>query len=209
MDAGLIPVKRLDGAKRRLAPALDSRQRRALAEALLEDALELCATVDFLDWWMVSDDREVLERAARSGLSVVNDLDGDLNRALERAIEAIGARRSVTIVPCDVPLARRSDLEDLIDTGATSDVVLVPSAGDGGTNGLYLSPPSVLAPRYGPASMAAHLSAAHSQKLRVSVLDLPSLAKDIDSLDDLEEFMKDERASDTAAGRLLTSLARH
>ena len=208
MDAGLIPVKRLDRAKERLSAVLDAPARRRLAEALLADALELCRRADFLRWWVVSDDPQVLRRATAAGVAVVGDGGGGLNPALAGALEAVAAAgaRSTTIVPCDVPLARPGDIEDLVDTGATSDVVVTPSTNDGGTNALFLSPPGVLAPCFGPGSLRAHLAAADDVGLRASLLPLPRLALDLDTADDLRAFRALPDASLTHAGRVLESL---
>ncbi|MDQ3646452.1 MAG: hypothetical protein M3345_05885, partial [Actinomycetota bacterium] len=81
-------------------------------------------------------------------------------------------------------------LEDLLDTGATSDVVLVPSTRDGGTNALYLSPPDVITPRFGPASLQAHLALAERLKLRCALLDLPRMALDLDTIEDAGELLE-------------------
>lgn len=191
MDAALLPVKRLDRAKGRLADIFDAEERASVARALFEDALDLCAATPWLTWWVVSDDPEVLGVAAARGLRTVEDQGSGLNDALALAVKVLldEAANSVTIVPSDIPLAYEEDLRDIVDTGATSDVVVVPSEGDGGTNGLYLSPPDLLAPRFGPASLNAHYDAAASLKLRCSILALPRLALDIDTLADVDAFL--------------------
>ena len=192
MDAGLLPVKRLDQAKIRLSNHFDPSQRGALSRAMLEDALHLCKSVDFLRWWVVSDDDEVLETAAAHGLEGLKDSGRGLNAAVKQGIstaQTAGAA-SVSIVPSDVPLATREDLEDLLDTGATSDVVVVPSRSDGGTNGLYLAPPDALEPRFGIWSLRAHLDMAERLSLRCSVLNLPRLALDLDTVDDVDELLR-------------------
>ncbi|MDQ4065796.1 MAG: 2-phospho-L-lactate guanylyltransferase, partial [Actinomycetota bacterium] len=187
MDAGLLPVKSLHTAKSRLAESYGESGRRALAVALLRDAFELMSSTDFLAWWVVSDDGDVLADATTRGFHAVRDPGTGLNDALQAGIEAIvrSGADSVTVVPADVPLAWAGDLRDLIDTGATSDVVVVPS-GDGGTNGLYLSPPTVMTPAFGPDSFRAHLSAAADLRLRCSILSLARLELDIDSAADVD-----------------------
>lgn len=191
MDAGLLPVKRLDRAKARLAGSFDPDQRARVALALFEDALGLCSATTWLQWLVVSDDDGVLALAARQGLATLRDEGTGLNDALAMAIATLSARgaRSVTVVPSDIPLAYEEDLRDLLDTGATSDVVVVPSEGDGGTNALYLSPPGLLEPRFGPASLKAHVDAAAERRLRCSILALPRLALDIDTIEDVDAFL--------------------
>jgi 2-phospho-L-lactate guanylyltransferase len=97
--------------------------------------------------------------------------------------------RSVTILPSDTPLARRSDLHDILDTGATSDLVVVPSRADGGTNALYMSPANLMEPQFGAGSLAAHVREAQERKLRCSILSLERVELDIDTIEDVDAFL--------------------
>ncbi|MGH2748569.1 MAG: 2-phospho-L-lactate guanylyltransferase [Actinomycetota bacterium] len=200
MNAGLLPVRRFQDAKQRLAPDFDPPARAEIARALFADALELCARVDFLRWWVVSDDADVLAVAAERGHDTVRDDGTGLNEAVALAVADIVARGadSIAIVPSDVPLARPPDIQDLVDTGATSDVVLVPSGEDSGTNGLCLRPPDVISPRFGPASLAAHALAAAERGLRCSLLPLERLALDIDTIADVDAFLRRSEEGTTA-----------
>ena len=186
VDAALLPVKRLREAKQRLAAELSDDQRIELCRALLTDALDRCEQAGFLRWWVITDDPQVEAEASRRGLEVVADPGEGLNAALGAGItaaEGAGAT-SVTILPVDVPIATAEDVRDLVDTGATSDVVVAPARVDGGTNGLFLRPPDALRPRFGPASLRAHVADAEAAGLRCSILHLPSLALDVDTLED-------------------------
>jgi 2-phospho-L-lactate guanylyltransferase len=199
MDAGLIPVKRLDGAKARLGNRFDAAGRHRIATALLNDSLALCASTDFLKWWIVSDDSEVVAHAGEHGIEVLPDPGDGLNAALSFGARALAERgaSSVTIVPSDIPLARPSDLEDILDTGATSPMVVVPSERDGGTNGLYLRPPQLTEPRFGPASLQAHLDSAQTLGIRCSILSLPRLALDLDTDDDVDAILERSEGGNT------------
>jgi 2-phospho-L-lactate guanylyltransferase len=201
VDAGILPVKTLSVAKERLATHFDQADRLAIARALLEDALELCARTSWLQWWVVSPDRSVLDAAARRGLRVVQDAGRGLNHALGatmRALAEAGAE-STTVVPVDVPLGAPTDVMDLVDTGATSDVVVVPARRDGGTNGLHMRPPGLLATRFGPRSLQAHVNLAAAEGLRCSILSLPRLALDLDTIEDVDEMINRGEGSRTAA----------
>ena len=208
MDAGILPVKSLADAKTRLRATYGEDGRAEIARALLSDALALCAATDLLKWWVVSDDPGVLTTAEEAELATIRDPGPDLNAALRAAIDAAtsAGADSVTIVPTDVPLAWRGDIEDVLDTGATSDVVLVPS-GDGGTNCLYLGPPNALEPRFGSGSLAAHLAAAERAGLRCALLNLPRLQLDIDTADDATALLERPRHDETNTGRVLARLA--
>jgi 2-phospho-L-lactate/phosphoenolpyruvate guanylyltransferase len=200
MEAGIVPVKRLDQAKSRLADAYGHAQRAAIARALMEDALELCRRVDYLTWFVVSDDQSVIDLAEARGLVAVRDAGAGLNQALLLAMDEVlgqGAR-SVTIIPADVPLTAPEDIADLIDTGATSDVVLVPSGPDGGTNGLYMRPPGLIHPSFGVGSLGAHAESARVRSLRCSILGLPRMELDIDTPDDVDALLATGSTSRTA-----------
>src|SRR5918992_1863689 len=67
VNAGLLPVKRLDRAKARLGSHFGETRRELIARALFADALSLCTETDFLEWWVVSDDDEVLSKAREAG----------------------------------------------------------------------------------------------------------------------------------------------
>jgi 2-phospho-L-lactate/phosphoenolpyruvate guanylyltransferase len=208
MDAGLLPVKRLDRAKGRLSGWLDPAERTALARALFDDALDLCSSAPWLRWWVVSDDEDVRKIAAGRGFETVADEGTGLNDALKLAISAIvrDGAETVTVIPSDVPLAYQEDIRDLVDTGATSDIVVVPSDDDGGTNGLFLSPPDLIDPRFGSASLKAHVDAAADRGLRCSILALPRLALDIDTIGDVDAFLERPAHAPSHARDLLTRL---
>ena len=206
MNAGILPVKKPSRAKTRLGRDLGDGRREAVARALLDDALGLLAAGDFLDWWVVSDDPEVLDRARSDGYAALDDPAGGLNAALELALAATATQgaASALIVPADVPLATPGDVGQICDTGETSEVVLVPSRRDGGTNALYLRPPDLLTPRFGTGSLEAHVRSAERARLRCSVIDLPRLALDIDTIEDARELVRLDEATRSATGALLS-----
>ena len=201
MDAGILPVKRLDRAKRRLGAGFDDDARMAIAGVLLERAFAVLGGSDFLRWWVVTDDDSVDEGARRRGFGVVRDRGVGLNAALRIGIRDVvrAGAASVTIVPADLPLAEPEDLMDLVDTGATSDVVVVPARTGGGTNALYLRPPALIEPSFGPGSLAAHVRAAEERGARCSILPLPRMELDIDTPEDLELLMEGSGGVATAA----------
>lgn len=207
-DAGLLPVKPLRAAKSRLAPHFDASERTQIARALVHDALELCASSDFLQWSVLSADDEVLAAATDRGLGTFVDEQQGLNAALAAAVAHIRATGagSVTIVPADVPLAWRGDLADILDTGATSDVVVVPSRRDGGTNALYMSPPGAIEPQFGAGSLVAHVRLAERLGLRCSLLTLARVELDIDTIQDIDAFLDARRPASTRTADVLTAL---
>ena len=209
MDAGILPVKRLDEAKQRLAEHFNEEGRAEIARALLEDALNLCRlTSGFLTWWVISPDREVLELARTYGCFGITDNAATLNQALAYASQVVAGEGadSATIIPSDAPLAYTGDLRALLDTGETSEIVLVPSGKDGGTNGLYMRPPALLEPRFGPQSLHAHMSLASRLGHRCSVLVLSRLGLDIDTIEDVDEFLAHDKVGNSKTAEVLKRL---
>ena len=208
MDAALVPVKALARAKSRLAGHFAPNERLAVARALLEDTFTLAESASFLSWWIVSPDPVVEELARSRGVATAPDPGRGLNPALDAGIATLVAEgaTSVSIIPCDVPLAWSGDLHDLLDTGATSDVVVVPSGTDGGTNALYLSPPDVLAPHFGEGSLKAHLEEAEARRARCSILALDRLALDIDTIEDVDAFLARPNRFPSKTGEVLERL---
>ncbi|MGH2786579.1 MAG: 2-phospho-L-lactate guanylyltransferase [Actinomycetota bacterium] len=210
-DAGLLPVKELSRAKSRLGRHFADEDREEIARALLHDALELCASSDFLRWSVLSADDEVLLAAADRGLGVIPEKTAGLNAGIAGAVAQIVAEgpASLTIVHADIPLAWRGDLVDILDTGATSDIVVVPSRRDGGTNALYMQPAGAIEPQFGAGSLMAHVRLAERLGLRCSMLSLPRVALDIDTLDDVDAFLDARRPAPTRTAEVLTRLRSH
>lgn len=207
MDAGLLPVKRLDEAKQRLLPHVTEDDRVTIARALFEDALDLCASFPVIEWWVLSDDDEVRSAAKARGFSLAVDDGKGLNTALESGIRTVteAGAGSVMIIPTDVPLAWAGDLQDIADTGATSSIVVVPSR-DGGTNALYLSPGDVIKPSFGEFSFKAHLAEAERLGIRCSMLALPRLELDIDTIEDVDAYLARPKPAETRTATLLAQI---
>jgi 2-phospho-L-lactate guanylyltransferase len=101
-----------------------------------------------------------------------------------------------------VPLAWAGDLQDIADTGATSDVVVVPSR-DGGTNALYMSPGDLMEPLFGEHSFKAHLHAAEELGKRCTILALARLELDIDTIEDVDAFLARPKVAETRSSVVL------
>jgi 2-phospho-L-lactate guanylyltransferase len=206
MDAGILPVKRLDAAKSRLDAYFDLPQRRELARAMVEDALDLCSDAPFLRWHVLTADATARSLARERGLETIEDPpEAGLNAALRHAIDRLRGAESVTIIPADAPLATPSELQDILDTGSTSDVVVVPADRDAGTNGLFLSPPDLTEPRFGESSFRAYVKWAEEAQVRCSILPLDGFSLDVDTIEDVEKVVA-EASSETRTVRLLRRL---
>jgi len=232
MNAVLIPVRSMTGAKNRLAADFDEDARTRLTLAMLADmvtAARSARTVDAV--YVVSADAALLERARRMGARTLaetphastpdprqptireveraddgTEVRGGLNRAVFRAARALAARgvaRLLTI-PGDVPLITPGEIDDVFAATASARVVIVPSASGSGTNGLLTAPPGVIAPHFEGESFAAHVRACQAAALVHAVRPTPGFALDIDTLDDLRVLARSR--ADRESARVATAL---
>lgn len=185
----VVPVKLRAQAKQRLSDVLSPLQRRELAAAMCLDVFDELRSTKALDGVVVvTSDPDVLVEALSRGFQVVAD-PGDLNSAVASGVRVID-RGCALVLPCDLPLLNRSELEDLISLGSSGAAVIVPDRGGGGTNAL-LYPISVpLAPSFGQGSFRRHLDIACSQGLEVLRRDYPGIGFDIDTSQDLKDLFQ-------------------
>jgi 2-phospho-L-lactate/phosphoenolpyruvate guanylyltransferase len=185
----VLPVKRFDAAKTRLAADLPVPRRIALAGAMAADVLDALRAVAGLDdVIVVSGEPAMVELAAAAGARVLGDDDGGHSQAAAAgaaAAAAAGADR-VLLVPGDCPALDPQEIAGLLAAGpAAPSVVVVPDRHGTGTNALLLDGPAVIAPAFGPGSHARHLALARAAGADGVTREVPSLAFDVDTADDL------------------------
>jgi 2-phospho-L-lactate guanylyltransferase len=182
VDSILIPVKRLDRAKLRLASSLFPEDRRRLGLAMLADVLR--ATEDWPSRFIVTSDTEAEALSLAFGCSLIPDLGGGLNQAIGHGTAAAvrAGSQKLLVLAADLPLVRREDIAAMF--AMEEQVVIVPS-GDGGTNAILRWPPAVIASRFGPRSAAAHQALGRAAGVPTRTVSFPSLHLDIDRYADL------------------------
>lgn len=196
--AAVVPVKRLDLAKGRLADLLTPAERRGLARAMLEDVLDaLAATRALTHRFVVSDDPEVGALAADRDVERIADPGTGLNDAVRRGAGVAAERATdLLVVHGDLPLARAADFDALLaahETGAG--VTLAPDHADDGTNCLTLRSGAFAAPlqtfpfAFGRASFGAHVGAAGELGLTPTIVRRPGLARDVDRPEDVAAIL--------------------
>lgn len=205
----VVPVKQLARAKQRLSGLLGPEQRRLLCDAMLDDVLAaLAAARGLAGILVVSSDPAARMLAMRHGARLLDDTDQGLNAAVAHAAGVLAAEgaAAMLVIHGDAPLATADEIEALIAAHAAGHAVALAADRRGdGTNALLCAPPDTMTFHYGPGSFAAHREAARAAGHEPAVLDLPGLALDIDTADDLALFA--ERANAGAAYRLLVGQA--
>jgi 2-phospho-L-lactate guanylyltransferase len=177
------------GAKRRLAP-MGGRERAELALAMLGDVLAACLAVG--ETTVVTADDAAVELAEELGAATLPDPGGGQGTAVAAALGS----GTTLVVNADLPCATPHDVRQLARAIPNGGLALV-EAEDGTTNALGLSSPDLFAPVYGPGSARRFRLLAPAA---ISVL-LPNLARDVDTLEDLE------RVQLTAGPRTQAALA--
>lgn len=181
----VLPIKRLDAAKQRLAASLDETRRRALAEAMVADVLEAIGKARGVDRLIVvSGDPIAQELANDAGAEVVPDPEdaGHVEAAqagIARA-EVEGAER-VVLLAGDCPLLDPRELDRLLTGVPGRYVGIVPDRHGSGTNALLLSPPDAIVPAFGEGSRERHVAAAREAGIPFGVEELPSIELDLDT----------------------------
>jgi 2-phospho-L-lactate guanylyltransferase len=183
----VLPVKRLDLAKQRLAPVLSNAERMMLVRTMLHDVLmTLAATPELRGIIVVSSDRLAEELAKQFNARIVSDLsESGVNDAIRQGMKFLDPKAAVLVVPADVPFAAVSDLQAVIANLRQHPVVLAPASSDGGTNVLAMRSADLIAPSFGEDSYARHQAQARQKNLSCGVVRSDGLGHDIDRPEDL------------------------
>lgn len=185
----VLPVKRFEAAKQRLAAGVDEQRRRQLVEAMVADVLEAIGRARTIERTIVvTGDPIAQELAAEAGAEVVPDpADAGHIEAAQAGIvraEAEGAR-CVVLLPGDCPLLDPRELDRLLTGVPDHYVGIVPDRHGPGTNALVLSPPDAIVPSFGEGSCARHVAAARQAGIPFEVEKLATLGLDLDTPADI------------------------
>jgi 2-phospho-L-lactate/phosphoenolpyruvate guanylyltransferase len=186
----ILPIKTFTEAKRRLRRGLTVGERRSLAEAMFTDVLVALRRAGAVEGVLVvTADRGAQQIAGGYGASVLDDEEHGHNAAARHGIRSALERgeERVLLVPGDCPLLDPAQLDELLARHVgTRSVLIVPDRHGTGTNALVLTPPDVFQPSFGPGSRERHAANAASTGIEHGVVDVPSLALDVDTPDDLD-----------------------
>ena len=160
MPTVIVPFRE-ENAKARLSP-LPEEARAAIAEAMLADVLVAATAVG----------RAMVAREADQG------------EAVELALRGVESS-PILVVNADLPCAHARDLLALLGALPDGGMALV-EATDGTTNALALAAPHLFAQVYGPGSADRFRARAARLGVPVVTADIPNLADDVDTVDDLE-----------------------
>ena len=206
----VLPVKRFEAAKQRLAAGVDDQRRRQLVEAMVADVLEAIGRARTIERTIVvTGDPIAQELAAEAGAEVVPDpADAGHIEAAQAGIvraEAEGAR-CVVLLPGDCPLLDPRELDRLLTGVPDHYVGIVPDRHGPGTNALVLSPPDAIVPSFGEGSCARHVAAARQAGIPFEVEKLATLGLDLDTPADIVALTRQLTARRGGARRTAKAL---
>lgn len=188
----LVPLKDLVEAKSRLSGLLSPAQRRALAQAMVEDVLCVLADhPDIASVTLVSDDPSAQMLATKYGsrhwLESALGCRG-LNPVLDKSCELLLRENdhAIVVLHADLPCLTAADISEVLDTlDRQGGLVLGCDRHQKGTNLLAFDVASKVEFSFGAGSCAAHLASADARGIQVCRVHRPGIALDIDEPRDL------------------------
>lgn len=201
----VLPVKSAEIAKERLSESLNAAQRQALSLAMLNDVLDVARTCEHIkDIWLLAANAAL---AKSCNTLHIPDMTGNLNSAVEDAAQYLSARgyQHICILHADLPLLEAQSLSDMIEShhqmriraNERACVTIATDLKHQGSNAMLCSPPNALQFAYGANSLQAHIEDAKRKGVITQILELHSIATDIDSPDDLERLKEILSATQT------------
>jgi 2-phospho-L-lactate guanylyltransferase len=195
MKTVLLPVKDFKDAKQRLLPALDAPARAGLARAMLADVLNALSKARSAQRVVVfTASQDVTQMAKPFGFDVIAEKSvGGHSAAVNGMVEELssGCSRILSIAG-DLPRLSPSEIDFALDA-ASEPITLIPSQDWTGTNGVVFISPARITMEYGQGSLRRHLSKVSAAGLASDVMNLPGIAFDIDTPEDLQAFLDDPR----------------
>jgi 2-phospho-L-lactate guanylyltransferase len=188
----IVPVKPLRRGKSRLAEVLTPDERADLNRRLLMHTLDTLTAIPEIEHVLViSRDPGALALARDHGARTVQENGAPkLNVALTRAtiVAKNYATRGVLIIPADLPLITPEDIRAMLARAKDPPVVVVaPDRHRKGTNALLVCPVGLIEYDFGPGSFQRHCDRALQAGARLEIIDLASLALDVDLPEDLDK----------------------
>ena len=142
---------------------------------------------------VTSRDQQALALATDTGaLALPERGDQGLNAAVTQAA-ALAAQEGIDrilVVASDLPLLTLEDLQLLFEAAEESSVVLAPDRHSSGTNALYMTPPGLIQPAFGPDSYARHVLRAREAHIEPLIIKTNGLGFDLDVPSDYEDLIR-------------------
>lgn len=211
----VVPIKKLEKAKARLAKVLSPEERRNLMLAMARDVLNSLSQAELLSGiLLVSRTPEADALSQSFGTEKFSESpNADLALALAQASTHLTNQfkaKGVMIVPADLPLIIPQEIDEIIEkheTTTSPKVSLIPDNEKKGTNCLICSPPNIIDYIFDGKSFHPHMQAAIAKKITPTIILSPGFGLDIDTPDDLLALLQKNPTSQTASYLVKSGLA--
>jgi 2-phospho-L-lactate/phosphoenolpyruvate guanylyltransferase len=206
----IVPVKRFENAKSRLAKVLSSAERIKLCELLLYDTLNTLKKASMIsDVILVSSDVRAEKIAKGYEVRFLKEnTDTGVNAAVALADDYCSeARATATIViPQDLPLLLPGDIDRICESSREYEkcLVICPSHRYDGSNALLRKPSMLLQTHYDDNSYQTHLKLAREIGANIRVVLSQRIMTDLDTVEDIQKLIKE--SSTHKAVRYLKSM---
>jgi len=187
----IVPHRGLEAAKTRLASVLSPAERGELAADLLRRVLRTVREA-VTDVVVISPSPALADLVEPLGARLVVQRGMGLNAGLDQArTEALADRiGALAVLHGDLPDLRVADVRALLRAvPQPRGVAIAPDAAGTGTNGLAMRPADAIPFRFGAGSGVAHREEAARAGIRLAIVDRPGLAFDLDTPEDLAQWL--------------------
>ncbi|PKB79222.1 MAG: 2-phospho-L-lactate guanylyltransferase [SAR202 cluster bacterium Io17-Chloro-G9] len=186
----IIPMKKLEDSKTRLAPDLSPERRANLVLGMLSRVLAAMQGSSIDRVWVVGGDDRVQNLTRNMGGDWFYEMGRNLNDTLGKAFDLAFERGSSALyIPGDLPFLKASDLHSLVTaTRRQNNITLAPARRDGGTNGLLVPLGIPFHPALGDRSFTKHLALAAELGISAAMCYSLGLGFDLDIPEDLKTY---------------------
>lgn len=213
----LVPLKRLEQAKARLANVLSADERRSLMLAMARDVLTALSRSSRLTGILLVSRTPEADALAQSFNTerFAESPEANLSESLVQASAYLVGQfhaSGVMVVPADVPLITAAEVDAVLEQHESARrqgeaVTVIPDDEHVGTNCLICSPPNRISYLFDGKSFKPHVDAASAAGLTPTIIPSSGFGLDIDTPADLRTLLRRDPATQTAVHLEKSSIA--
>jgi 2-phospho-L-lactate/phosphoenolpyruvate guanylyltransferase len=192
----IVPAKKFENGKSRLASLLDIRNRVKLGGLLLDSTLRTLKNATAIsNTIVVSSDLCAKTIAKKHGAIFLDEgRDTGVNNAVTLANDyCIQAGANATIVvPQDLPLVLSEDIDTICNAAQKwhKCLIICPSTRYDGSNALLRRPPKLIESYYDDNSFDKHINAARRVGAKIKIILLHRMMRDLDTVEDAQYLIQ-------------------
>ncbi len=185
----IVPMKPLHQAKSRLWANVPTLECESVTLLMLDTVVRAAvAALGPAAVRVIGGDALVQSVVSDAGATWEQDPGGGLNPSVRFAMQSAydDGCAAALFMPGDLPMLEADDIAAIVEASRDNTrPVGVRAEPDGGTNALLVPAACVFGPRLGERSFAKHTAAAEEVGVTLTALDLPRVAFDMDSFEDM------------------------